>query len=120
MAQFFAPQEPDMYSDLGSILGAGLGGVGKYAINAYQRPANLQKLIQGGATPAEAEMLVDMPQAQQMQFFIQKMKQSREDAKRAGLGNVLGAPAPRVQNQPVANEVASLDANLSGLGERPT
>ena len=118
MAQFFGPQDPNMYSDIGQILGAGLGGVGQYAVSAYQRPANLQKLIQGGATPAEAEMLVDMPPAQQMQFFTQRMKQSREDAKRAGLGNVLGVP--NVQNQPTMNDNASLDKNLSGLGERPT
>lgn len=117
MAQFFGPQDPNMYSDIGQILGAGLGGVGQYAVNAYQRPQNLQKLIQGGATPAEAEMLVDMPPAQQMQFFTQKMKQSREDAQNAALANILGIPKPGAQNQPVANDNASLDKNLSGLGD---
>lgn len=121
MAQYFSPPEgPSIYGDLGSILGTGLGGLAGYGISQSQRPGKVNKLIESGATPAEAEMLVDMPPAQQMQFFTQKMKQSREDAKRAGLGNVLGTTKPNVQNQPVANEVASLDANLSGLGERPT
>lgn len=120
MAQFFGPQDPNMYSDIGNILGAGLGGVGQYAVNAYQRPAKVQQLIQGGATPAEAEMLVDMPPAQQMQFFTQRMKQSREDAKRGAIGGVLGANNQGAQNQTVTNENRDLNGNLEGLSDRST
>lgn len=116
MAQFFAPPEgPSIYGDLGSILGTGLGGLAGYGVSQSQRPGKINKLIESGATPTEAELLVDMPPAQQMQFFTQKMKQSSENAKRAGLGNVLGTS--NVQNPIQTNDNNNLNANLSGLGQ---
>src|SRR6266403_2780707 len=126
MAQFYAQRDPrqDIYGDIGHLLGAGLGGLGQYAAQEFQKPAKIKELEDSGLfTPEESRLYANMPPQQLSQIVQQKMKLKQQQQSDAAIANIFGGgqqpQQPDLFSLPGGDIQQRLGAGLGGPQQAP-